>query len=30
MVHIVVRHVVNVGGGSEQLGAIIEIHANDK
>jgi len=25
----VVRHVVNIGGRSEQLGTIIEIHAND-
>ena len=25
-----VRHVVNIGGRSEQLGAIIEIHAKDE
>jgi hypothetical protein len=30
MADIVIRHVVNIGGRSEQLGAVIEIHANDK
>ena len=30
IIDIMVRHVVNIWGLSEQLGAIIETHANDK